>query len=176
MALKLNWHDFLRNIQKQSMKKQILIALMLLATLKSFAQQNNGSSYTTALGVKIYPGAVSVKHFLKSHQAIEGLGFFTKDMVRFTGLYEIHNQLGSVEGLQWYIGGGGHFGFGNDGWQDIGVRAEGFSMGIDGVLGIDYKIKGAPLNLSFDWQPSFVLVSQPNFQGGWGGLGIRYTF
>ncbi len=158
------------------MKKQILLVCFVLGILSSHAQQNNGSNYTTALGVKIYPGAVSVKHFLKSNQAIEGLGFFTKDMVRFTGLYEIHNPLGSVEGLQWYIGGGGHFGFGNDHWQDIGVRPEGFSMGIDGVLGIDYKVKGAPLNLSFDWQPSFVLISQPNFQGGWGGLGIRYTF
>jgi hypothetical protein len=158
------------------MKKQILLVCFVLGMLSIHAQQNNGSNYTTALGVKIYPGAVSVKHFFKDNQAIEGLGFFTKDMVRVTGLYEIHNPLGSVEGLQWYIGGGGHFGFGNDNWQDIGVRAEGFSMGVDGVIGLDYKVKGAPLNLSFDWQPSFVLISHPNFQGGWGGLGIRYTF
>jgi hypothetical protein len=95
-----------------------------------------------------------------------------------TGLYELHYDLGNVEGLRWYLGGGAHIGIGNDNWRKIGSTAteQGFTMGLDGVLGIDYKIKGAPLNLSFDWQPSFNLIGDTNFEAGWGGLGIRYTF
>jgi hypothetical protein len=49
------------------------------------------------------------------------------------------------------------------------------AFGIDGVLGLDYKIKGAPLNLSIDWQPSFNFVGYSYFSN-WGGLAIRYTF
>jgi hypothetical protein len=47
-------------------------------------------------------------------------------------------------------------------------------FGVDGVLGLDYKISGAPIDLSLDIQPE---VSIPD--GGfdiWGGLGIRFTF
>jgi hypothetical protein len=29
------------------------------------------------------------------------------------------------------------------------------AAGLDGVLGLDYKFKGAPINLSLDWQPSY---------------------
>ena len=49
-------------------------------------------------------------------------------------------------------------------------------VGIDGVLGLDYKVKGAPLDVSLDWQPSFNFVGYNYFEGGWGGLGIRYAF
>ena len=44
-----------------------------------------------------------------------------------------------------------------------------------GVLGLDYKIKGAPINLSIDWQPYFEIAKYPHF-GNWGGFAIRYTF
>ena len=46
----------------------------------------------------------------------------------------------------------------------------------DGVLGLDYKFRGAPINMSIDWQPSFEFGAGRGFVGSWGGLGIRYTF
>ena len=50
------------------------------------------------------------------------------------------------------------------------------SVGVDGVLGLDYKFNRAPINLSIDWQPSFEFADGHGFVGSWGGLGIRYTF
>jgi len=47
---------------------------------------------------------------------------------------------------------------------------------VDGVLGLDYKISGAPINVSIDWQPSLNLIGHTYFEGGWGGLGVRFTF
>jgi hypothetical protein len=67
---------------------------------------NTGPDYKTALGVKVYPGAISVKHFLTDKAAVEGLGYVTSDGFRLTGLYELYNNLGNVEGLKWYVGGG----------------------------------------------------------------------
>ena len=49
-------------------------------------------------------------------------------------------------------------------------------IGVDGVLGLDYKFNGAPINISLDWQPSFEFGDNRGFVGSWGGLGIRFTF
>ena len=160
------------------MKKLLLGCLVLIAAVSVKAQElNKGTSYTTAVGLKMYPGALSVKHFIADSRAVEGLAFLSQDGFRLTGLYEIHNDLGSVEGLQWYIGGGAHMGIWSDSWKaQFPTRNSGVSIGVDGVIGLDYKIKGAPLNLSFDWQPSFNFIGYNYFESAWGGLGIRYTF
>lgn len=158
------------------MKRTILFILPLLLASAASAQ-SMGSDYKTALGVKLYPGAVTVKHFTGKGKAIEGLGYISSDGFRITGLYELHFPLGSVEGLQWYVGGGAHLGIWSDSWKNkYPTRDGGVALGVDGVLGLDYKIQGAPLNLSFDWQPSFNVIGYNYFEGGWGGLAVRYTF
>ena len=136
------------------------------------ATANAQSNYTTAIGVKFYPGALSVKHFISNKNAVEGLAYFYDRGFRITGLYEIHSNIESIDGLQWYVGPGVHFTSYNA--KNFG----GVGVGIDGVLGLDYKVKSAPLNFSLDWQPSFELgnqVSNRGFIGNWGGLGIRFT-
>ncbi len=160
------------------MKRSMLLVIVVLFFSHVHAQElNTGTDYKTALGVKVYPGAVSVKHFIQPNVALEGLGYISSDGFRLTGLYELHYNLGDVEGLKWYIGGGGHMGIWSDSWKTkYPTREAGLAIGIDGVIGVDYKIKGAPLNLSFDWQPSFNIIGYNYFEGGWGGLGVRYTF
>ena len=51
-------------------------------------------------------------------------------------------------------------------------------FGIDGVVGLDFKFRGAPINMSLDWQPSFSFGpnGSTGFEGGWGGLAIRYAW
>lgn len=158
------------------MKKILLFGIIVITGIVAKAQ-NMGSTYKTALGVKFYPGGISLKHFMQPNKAIEGLGYFYDDGVRFTGLYEIHGDVKGAEGLRWYVGPGGHIGFWNDTWKrDHPGKNDGIIIGIDGVVGLDYKIKGAPINLSIDWQPSFTFVGYNYFEGGWGGLGVRFTF
>jgi hypothetical protein len=107
---------------------------------------------------------------VNNRAAVEGLASFWKGGVRFTGLYELHYPLLQVDGLQWYVGPGAHIGFYDDKYYGGSTF-----FGIDGVLGIDYKIPGAPLNVSLDWNPSFEFGDGAEFQS-WGGLGIRFTF
>ena len=130
----------------------------------------SSTSYQTALGVKFYPGAVSIKHFVNNQAALEGLGYFWERGFRITGLYEIHGDINGAPGLKWYIGPGAHVGFYNT------KHGGGSSFGVDGVLGLDYKINSAPINLSLDWQPSFEFGDGRGFTGNWGGFAIRYTF
>jgi hypothetical protein len=147
----------------------ILIVFALGANAQS--SSTNSSTYKTALGVKVWDGAgISLKHFFNDRQAGELIAYFYGHGLRITGLYEIHGDINDVEGLKWYIGPGAHVGFYNTKHGDGGY------IGIDGVLGLDYKFSGAPINISLDWQPSFEFGDNRGFTGTWGGLGIRYTF
>lgn len=154
------------------MKKMMMILgiALLFISLNTRAQEM-GSSYKTAIGVKLWDGGgVTLKHFLNDKAAVEGVLYFWGDGVRITGLYELHFPLADVNGLQWYVGPGAHVGFYNN------KNGDGAFIGIDGVLGIDYKINNAPLNLSLDWNPNIEFGTGRGFNGGWGGLAIRYTF
>jgi hypothetical protein len=156
------------------MKKSILLGgVIFFISILQIQAQSMGRSYTTALGVKVFDGAgITLKHFIKDNRAIEGIAYFWNRGSRVTGLYEIHFDIDGAPGLKWYIGPGAHLGFYNSKYKD----GDGTFAGIDGVLGLDYKINKAPLNLSLDWQPSFEFGTGRGFSGNWGGLGIRYTF
>jgi hypothetical protein len=158
----------------------IAFAFFLLSVTAAKAQ-NETSSYNTALGVKVWGngGGISVKHFIGDNHALEGIGYFWSGGIRVTGLYEFHFDIAGAPGLKWYVGPGAHVGFYNDKYYDPNYsngNGSGAYIGIDGVLGLDYKFTGAPINLSIDWQPSFEFGSNRGFVNSWGGLGIRYTF
>lgn len=158
------------------MKKLLILTLAGILIFSQSNAQSTGSTYRTALGVKIWPGAITIKHFIKDDVALEGLAYFWNYGFRATGLYEWHGDINNAPGLKWYIGPGAHIGFYDNDWKyRYPERDKGIDLGIDGVLGLDYKIKGAPINLSLDWQPSFTLVSHTDFRS-WGGLGVRFTF
>jgi hypothetical protein len=159
--------------KNKNMKKTILLTAIItsMAITGVNAQKSSGQSYTTALGVKVWDGAgISLKHFVSPNAALEGIGYFWNQGARITGLYEFHNAINGAPGLQWYVGPGAHIGIYN---SKNGGKA---IAGVDGVLGLDYKFKGAPINMSIDWQPSFEFGDNRGFIGSWGGLGIRYTF
>ena len=154
------------------MKKISILFAALFLGLAAFSQSINTYTYKTALGAKVWDGAgISLKTFVKPDHAIEGVGFFRNRGFRLTGLYEIHGDISGAPGLKWYIGPGAHIGF-----YDQQYYGGATSFGVDGVIGLDYKIHGAPINLSLDWQPSFEFTNSIGFQGSWGGFGIRYTF
>ena len=158
------------------MKKILLFTLVLffVSTIHAQSKSTNSSSYQTALGVKFYPGGITLKHFFSGNNAGELVGYFWNRGFRLTGLYEIHGDFNDAPGLKWYIGPGAHIGFYD--YYKSNNHIDGTYIGIDGVLGLDYKFNGAPINLSLDWQPSFEFGDFVGFYGNWGGLAIRYTF
>jgi len=165
------------------MKTYIFTAFFLLTVTVAQAQSRSAqsSSYTTALGLKVWDGAgITLKHFFNDRHAGEAIAFFWHEGFRLTGLYEIHFPISGAPGLQWYIGPGLHVGAYNDNhyyyYHGEYYHDSHASLGIDGVIGLDYKINSAPINLSLDWQPSFEFAQGHGFIGSWGGLGIRYTF
>lgn len=157
------------------MKKNMLsVALVLLMAISASAQ--NSADYRTAIGVKFYPGAITLKHFISEKAALEGLGYFYNNGFRVTGLYEFHFDIPDVNGLKWYVGPGAHLGFYNTKYKNAnGINDGGVAIGVDGVIGLDYKVPSAPINLSLDFQPSIEFGDYNGYGGSWGGIAIRYV-
>lgn len=146
----------------------LFIFLMIIHTSLS-AQKKWVNSYTTALGIKFYPGALSFKQYIPNKNAFEVNGYSWNKGGRLTVLYEINKPISGIRGLSWYVGPGVHMSFYNT--DHFNGRA---LMGLDGVLGLDLKIKNFPFDFSLDWQPSVDFGGGEDFEPFWGGFGIRY--
>lgn len=136
--------------------------------------QSTGSSYRTALGAKVYfgdgtTGGINIKHFLNAHGAIEGSLLFEKGHLGFEGMYDWHGDIQGAAGLKWYVGGGGLLFFPTD--DDYG---DDVLFALKGALGLDYKFNGAPINISFDLNPVFILTPDTDFDFV-AGLAFRFT-
>ncbi len=168
-------HEPLLNLQKgiYTVFPKLLIILFIISALpnQKVQAQAQGDAYKTAIGVKFYPSSVTLKSFVKSNLAFEAIGYFWKRGSRITGLFEYHYNLSSSGALKWYIGPGAHVGFYKADFFNGGT-----SFGIDGVLGLDYKFPGIPINASLDWQPSYEFGNYEGFSGNWGGLALRLAF
>jgi hypothetical protein len=159
--------------------KQILSTAMvciLVGLAGEASSQSTGSAYNTALGLRFSPAAVTVKHFVKSNAALEGLGYFWEDGFRITGLYEWHGDIRGAAGLKWYVGGGAHLDFFDSDYRRRNEPDGGVALGLDGVLGLDYKFRGAPINLSLDWQPSITFIGASYSNADWVGVSFRFAW
>ena len=156
------------------MKKLIftyLIALCLIST--SYAQD-----YKTGIGIRGgYFNGLTVKHFIGTKTALEGILDSRWRGFEFTGLYEIHNQAFKTERLNWYFGFGGNVGFWNGDNTKWGTPGTNYTViGLDGILGLEYNFKDVPLNIGLDWKPTFNISGYSGFWGDGGAISIRYIF
>lgn len=134
------------------------------------------SPYKKAIGFKLNPGAISYRSFYTRNKAVEVIGFISLDGFQLTLLNEKYTPFANTENLTWYIGYGGHFNLWSENYKlNNPSKSAGVAVGIDGMLGLDYKLKNTPINLSVDLQPAFNFVGASYFDLGWGGIGIRYT-
>jgi hypothetical protein len=153
------------------MKKYLLISFLVITSHSLFAQ----SSYNQAIGLK-FPGgfSVSYKKFVADTKNIEANATIWNQGLRVTGLYEFNFDLEGVEGLRWFVGPGAHIGVWNNKHKnEYNTNAD---LGIDGIIGLDYKFRDYPINLSLDWQPSITILGNTGFIPSLAGLGVRYTF
>jgi hypothetical protein len=157
------------------MFKRIHVTGLLIAALfcgtASYAQQ--GSSYSTGLGMHLDLGdgnlyGFSAKHFFSPQLAGHGTLLFGSGVNASEGAeLQYHVPIAGAPGLKWYVGGGLQvlfykYGAGTGFW----IRPMG---------GLDYKINSAPIDLSFDWRPTFVLNNGGGSDIGRFGLGVRFT-
>jgi len=180
--------------------RSIAIAALFVAafgTQKVYAQLESNKNdevlqmteqpYSTAIGLRAGgTSGVTLKHFFGASSAGEAIFSFWPNSFGVTGLYEHYTPTG-LEGMNWYYGGGAHFAVatgkvyrGFDGNRYYVYRDDaypGFGVGLDGIVGAEYKIPRIPFAFSLDVKPfmelsnagTFFMALDPGFQ-------VKFTF
>ncbi len=161
------------------MKPKVVIVAFFLLFTTSFALK--AQNYTTALGARLgFFNGITLKHFVGSSNAIEGIATFRWGGLAITGLYEWQKPIKGAPGLDYFLGFGGHVGvWDNDRyyWPDNNRRDGRFAIvGVDFIAGLEYTFREVPFNLGLDWKPAFNLIGDSHWWGDGAALSIRYTF
>jgi hypothetical protein len=163
--------------QKTETMKKLGFTILLAFFLFSFSQAQD---YNTGIGVRGgFANGLTIKHFVSSKSAFEGIIASRWRGVELTLLYEVHGRAFHTERLNWYVGFGGHIGFWdgrytNKYWGNDGEKYT--VIGIDGILGLEYNFVEIPFNISVDWKPAFNLFGYSGFWADGGALSLRYIF
>ena len=114
---------------------------------------------------------ITGKYFLSNSKAIEGQLNYNNNGMDFVGLYEMHHSLGEPQWF-WYYGGGAHI----SSWNHTGDNS--MLIGVDGIIGLEYRFAQAPLALSIDLKPAFDFIASqdPFVSHNYIGIAVRYYF
>ncbi len=176
----------------------ICIALMMMPVMAAAqASQNKDqgtSTYKTGIGLRggSYTSGLTFKTFIKDDAAIEGIlsvPYFRNSFL-ITVLYEKHATAFNTEGFKWFYGLGGHIGsyhyrhyysYYNCNKKKC-IRINEYdnhnrfvSIGIDGILGLEYKIQEIPFTLGVDIKP-YIDIVRPGLGYFDSAFSVRYVF
>lgn len=144
--------------------KKLHKQLLLLTFISCSSLLLSAQPYQNAVGIRggWYNG-ITFRHSISESKYLEGI--FTSRWRGFnlTGLYEIQKPL-KEDGFDWYYGAGLHIGsfnryyyydHGNPHYLDQGHV---LTLGLDGIIGLEYTFSEIPLNLSLDIHPLIELA------------------
>jgi hypothetical protein len=165
-------------------KAMIIAGFMTATHVKAQTAPEGKVNYSTAIGLRGgETSGLTLKHFFSTGNAVEGIIGFWPAALSVTGLYE-HHVGAEVDGLNWYYGGGGHLAFQtrriyyvNEGMRYYRYTEDALGLGVDGILGIEYKIPPIPFALSIDVKPFFEINTRGHaFVALDPGLGLKVAF
>lgn len=152
------WHLFRKERNKCNGMKKLFVIAIFLNGMFGIAQDG---SYKTAIGIRAgETSGLTIKQFIGSSTALEGIIGMWSHGFSTTLLFEKYVPTGSVAGLNLYYGAGGHLAFEtvDYGWyyrheRFYRYRHDHFGIGIDGIVGLEYKIPSIPIAFSLDLKP-----------------------
>jgi len=162
--------------------KKFIIGLFFLLFIAATNVQ--AQDYSTGIGLRGGPfNGVTIKHFLTTSTAVEGVLSTQWGGWMVSGTWEKQAPAFSVEGLKWYYGLGGQIGF----WNTSNTNFPGYDsnhgsytvLGVHAALGLEYTFKEIPFSIGADWKPALNLAgyaSQPFWAGNMSGAYIRFNF
>lgn len=163
--------------------KKLFLLLITVGFLSISSQEAKaqalGNDYRNAIGGRFgVANGITFKHFVNSSDALDFIVNFRSkknqySTFRLIGLYERHLPINNAPGLRWYYGGGAGIGVWD--YKHDNHDSE-IALSIDGVLGLDYKFNGAPINASLDWKPALEVTPDTGFDAEGFGLSIRFAF
>ncbi|GCD76978.1 hypothetical protein JCM31826_04600 [Thermaurantimonas aggregans] len=150
--------------------KQVFVLLFFIMGISLHAQDKH------ALGIRGgFNNGLTYRNYASSSKAYEFILSPRWGGWSITGLIEYYNPLGNEPGLTWFYGFGAHLGTYRTGKPNVPAANDNLLLGVDGIIGIDYKFQKLPLNISLDAKPEFNIVPTfldlINFN-----LSFRFTF
>jgi len=153
--------------------------IILFSFFTVFALAVSGQEYRTGIGARVlFSNGLTIKYFISSGTAVEGLLTARYHGYNFTGLYEIYTEPFSVSNLYFYYGFGGHIGSWHSpagkNWWDDGANHS--VIGIDGIAGIEYNFGNVPFSISLDYKPGINIIGYPKLWVDELALSVRYVW
>lgn len=166
------------------MKKQLLLVFVFLTITFSVFSQD----YERSVGIRFggVPG-ICYKKFTNDVDAVQMIMTFHRAGVQFTILRQYYQPafFHVTERLFFHYGWGGHLGFSNLSneiytFNNETYRKEEFSagLGIDGIVGFEFRFIKLPIAISFDYKPYFEMNVPKFFENNQADFSITlmYTF
>lgn len=146
------------------MKRLFLHTTISVLAFAAIPLMSSGQSYQHAIGVKLgSPFGLSFKAFIDDNEAIEILGTGWPHGPRGTFLYQWHKEMNNPQ-FCWYVGTGAHLQLYT--LTSVGIAErfrfsseKGYGFGVEGVAGIEYKIRKTPIITDFNLKPNFEVTS-----------------
>jgi hypothetical protein len=141
----------------------VLVTLGIVFFSEQALAQYSFRDYNTMVGVRAGTSfGGSVKHFITDHSALELMVFNRWKGWNTTLLYEYHIDVREFRGMEWYMGGGVHYGI----WKEPQAEPpwvykgnEDYkAYGVDLITGLEYNFYNTNLYLSLDWKPAYNFV------------------
>jgi hypothetical protein len=162
--------------------KKIFTILTCIALFAMTATTVKAQNYKTALGLGLDFGdgrtlvGPSLRHHFSRNTALQAEVLFGGNTTVIQGFLQYNAAVKGAPGLDWYLGGGPKIQiydrdryFFNDNYTAVYLVP---------MVGLDYKIKNAPLAIAFDWRPSIYVGDNPflGTEAGRFGMAFRFVF
>jgi hypothetical protein len=141
-------------------KVYLVIVIILTAYCYASAQE---------VGVRVgnvSTGSVAVDAMFKTSKFSRIHGDFSVgNGVGIDVLWDFINKPLGPEAFNWYLGAGPYT-----------VIDEPFWFGVAGEIGLEYRFRGVPLALGFDWRPALSIVEETDLHLEGFGFNLRFVF
>ena len=164
----------------------LAVGLMMLLAAPAAAQ-----FYDNGLGLRLgTTSAMTYKRFVTKEQAIELLVSGRKDGIQFTVLYEFHRptKLNISKNFFFYYGVGGHVGYVKENLDQYRLnnsvvpveanREALFTMGVNTIIGMEYRWLAVPMTIGADLKPFFEFIGmrETEFKIWDAAISVKYVF
>lgn len=157
------------------MIRYLIFFVFIYSISGAFCMAQN--DYKNAVGVRVGPsGGMTYKTTFRNNKSVEVLLTTRWGALMGTGLFQLSQDVFSIDRLNFYYGLGGHVGLWNgekdQAWFDHDDTE--LMIGLDGIIGIGYTFEKIPFEISLDWKPLFNIAAYTDFWVEDGAFSVRY--
>ncbi|MCE7056913.1 hypothetical protein LZF95_19695 [Algoriphagus sp. AGSA1] len=155
----------------------ILFLMMGLTTERASAQMRDYNTMVGVVGGTNLGG--TVKQFISQPGAVDLLVYRRWKGTVAALLYEHHFNITEFRGLEWFAGGGAHYGVWKDGKGEppwvYRIDQDYKPFGVDAIVGLEYNFHLSNFYLGLYWKPAYNFQDFTDFWGDEAAFTLRYA-